>query len=402
LVENKGLNDMVDEKEKIESMDDYIDEINSSVSGYSTGDIIDAVVIRVNRDELLVDIGSGMDGIIKWEEMGDIVDDRLKESVEEGDSFSAFVMKVDDSSGTVILSKKKADSLTAMDRLSESFEEGTPVKLRITGEVRGGVTGSFNGVKVFIPISQIGMADGEHPSDFVNSVADVRIIEFDESANKVVASRRAVIDGIKSERRDEAMKVLKIGDKSVGKVVKIMPYGAFVEAGDLKGLIHISDICWKRSQKVSDVLKEGQTVQVIVSDIDEEKKKVSFKLQGMDVENPWNSIGEKYGVGDVCTGRVVSFKPFGAFVEIGDGVEGLVHISNICEERIAQPSERLKIGQEVRVVIISIDEDKGRIGLSIKDAGDEEVEDYEEYIDKEKGGATLGDLFASKLKNLKF
>ena len=390
----------------MESMADYMDQIEKSMERVGLGDIVNTKVIEVKYDEVMVDLGSGMDGVITKENYTDL-DLDLREIVQVGDEIQALVTRIDKNTGDVSLSKKRADSETAFEKLAEALDKDLSVKVMMQTEVKGGMTALFNGVRIFIPFSQLGLEVGETATNLAKTLQSIKITQVDEDDNRVIGSLKA----FRREERDRLganeMKEMKIGDRLKGTVQSLQKYGAFVRVGNVEGLIHISDLSWKRILHANEVLEVGQDVNVLVSDINHENGKLSLKLDNIepkavkaDTEGE-DSQPSQLEVGGIYQGKVTDFASFGAFVTIGDSVTGLVHISNIAEERITKPSERLKIGQDVKVMVISIDNDTKKVGLSIKDALDAEVDDYEDYLEEDEA-VTLGDIFAEKLKSLKF
>ncbi|WP_040210692.1 30S ribosomal protein S1 [Clostridium polynesiense] len=364
-----------------------------------TGDIIKGKVIKVTESEAYVNINYFSDGIVPKNEITVNEEDNLTEILSVNDEIDVMVLKTDDGEGNVLLSKIKADSIKGLEELEDFYSKEKTFKLLVKEGVKGGAIAYYKGIRIFIPASQLSLAYVEDVKDFVSKELEVKIIEFDKEKSRIVASRKIIEKQEAEELRDKLWKSLKKGERREGKVSRIVKFGAFVDIGGLEGLVHISDLSWSRIKDPKEVVSEGDTVTVYVQDIDMDKKRLSLAIKDVN-SNPWNEVSKNFKINDVVTGKVTKFIAVGAFVEIQPGVEGLVHISEISEDNIAKPSDVLKIGDQVKVKIMDIDNKNNRMSLSIKNAS-ENSKEFLKYND-ESEEVTIGELFKDKLKNFKF
>ena len=386
------------EKDKVqeESMQDIMEAIDKTMEPIYVGDIVEGEVISVSQNEVLVNIGYITDGIIKKNEVCSD-DEELKNILKPGDKIDVCIVKINDGEGNVLLSKKKADSVKAWDTLKEAFKNGTILEAKVDEVVKGGVVSYINGIRAFIPASQISASFVKDVKVFLGKTLKVKVIEFDAKKNKVVLSAKEVELKERENKKQKVLASLKNGEKRSGVVRRLAKFGAFVDLGGVDGLIHNSDLSWERVNNPSDVVKVGDKVEVYVLDFDKDTGKIALSLKNVE-EDPWNNVSSKFKVNDVVEGKVVKLLDFGAFVEILGGVEGLVHITEITDENIAKPSDVLKKGDKVKVKILEINEDNKRIALSIKDAENKVAEEIEKYNDEDEGNFAFADL----LKNFKF
>lgn len=374
------------------SMDQLMDSFE--LKHFRKGDIVKGKVIAVKSDEIIVNIGHFADGIVPRNELSN--DNNFDmESIKVDDEIFVMVLSGDDGDGNVLLSKKKADAIKVWDDLEESFELEKTILVKVSEVVKGGVVAFLNGVRVFMPGSQCSVNRIENLETLVGKELEVKVIEFNRKDRRIVVSRRVIEE---KEIKNEKAKIwnsIKVGEKKTGTVKKIMKFGAFVDIGGLDGLIHINDLSWSRVKNVEEILKVGDVVEVYIKEIDRDKDRLALSLKDI-CGDPWNAIEESFKIGDTTEGTVTKFIKVGAFVEIKAGIEGLVHISEISDENITKPEEALKIGDKVKVKILSIDKEQHRLSLSIKDSSEKSTE-YLEYNDEEEG-FSLGDLF----KDFKF
>lgn len=341
--------------------------LDSSLVTLRTGQIVKGKVISVSATgEVAVDLGYKSDGIIARSEFSDDANVNPAEVVKAGDEIEVFVVRVNDGDGNVQLSKKKVDADKNYVVIEEAFNNGTPVKGKVTEQVKGGLIAIVNGARVFVPSSQISNRYVEDLSSFIGKEFDFEVLEFDKSKRRIVVGRKALAQKEIDAKRAEVFSAIKVGDKINGKVSRIVEFGAFVDLGGVDGLIHISEMSWGRVKKVTDVLSVGDDVTVTVLDVNPEKGKISLSLKDLNAD-PWKDAATKYAVGNVVTGKVVRMVPFGAFVELEEGVDGLVHISQIAYKHVEKPEDELTIGQEIQAKVTELDLDAKKISLSIKE-----------------------------------
>lgn len=382
------------------TMADLLSEVEKSLEGVEAGMIMEGKIIAVTAEEAIVNIGLAADGVIERDAYSDPAPLDLRAVAKEGDVVTVYVLRQDEQSGAIKLSKKRAEHMMAWDWLEESFKTGKPISLTISQEVKGGVIGTFHGVRVFIPASQLSAGGRVELGDYQKITLEVRVIECDKEQKKAVASRRVIEEESQKSKKSSMLAEIHIGDRFTGRVTRLADYGAFVDLGGFEGLLHISEMSWKRIMHPSEVLAEGDVVEVGILDVQLDKQKVSLKLINQ-AENPWDSGLSTYEVGNVYEGKVTRIKPFGAFIALSDGIEGLVHISQIAEERIKFPGDKLQVGQVVQVKVLEVNPIEKRISLSIKDAVESDEADYEDYLEDEVEVTTLGDLFKDKFSKLK-
>ncbi len=344
----------------------FKDAFESSLVTLRTGEIVKGKIIGFNNAEVFVDMGYKSDGIISMEEFTDDPDFNPEESLKVGDEIDVFVVRVNDGEGNVQLSKKKVDSMKVWDTIDESYENKVPVKVKIVEVTKGGVIGSANGVRVFIPASQIGERFVKDLNEYLKQVIYVRIIELNKSKRKIVGSQRVLLQEERSKKMNDIWENIEVGKKYEGIVKSFTDFGAFVDIGGVDGLIHMSELSWKKIKHPSEVLKLGDSVAVTILDFDKEKKRISLGYRKLE-DNPWTNAAEKYKAGDIINGKVVRLFPFGAFVELEEGIDGLVHISQISNSRIGKPGDVLHVGQAVEAKITEINTETKKISLSIKE-----------------------------------
>ncbi len=379
---------------KVESMADFMDQIDESMRSLNLGDIISGSVISVNNDELLVGINFRADGIVKKEEISE--QDALVDLFRVGDKIDVQVVKMNDGDGNVVLSKKRADSIVVWEEIEECFKNNSTIFVKINEAVKGGLVSIIKGVRAFLPASQVSLEYVEDLSVYIGKSFDVNIIEFDRDKNKVVLSRKQILKDELERAKKGAFESLKQGMTISGEVKRLAKFGAFVDIGGVDGLVHISEMSWRRVKDPSEILKVGDKVEVEITKIDKQNEKISLRLTNIE-QNPWDTIHDKYEENEIVDGEVVRLTDFGAFVKLEEHIEGLLHVSQISDEKIDKPSDVLTLGQMVEVLITKIDDVNQKISLSIKQIEDEEI--VEQVIEEDEN-TTIGDLFGDKLKNL--
>jgi 4-hydroxy-3-methylbut-2-enyl diphosphate reductase len=373
------------------------------------GDVIKGRVVRVSPDEVLVDIDYKSEGRIPLNELSFLPNVQPADVVSEGDEISVKVLKVEDSEGTVLLSKKRADADQSWQKLQELQESGGTLKAKVMQTVKGGLLVDV-GVRGFIPASHVSRTFEDNLDKYVGQVLELKIIELDRSKNNVVFSHKEVLEEKFQRAKEEAFNNLKEGAIVDGVVRRITDFGAFVDIGSgVEGLLHVSEMAYSRVSHPSDVLSEGDEIRVMVLGIDKESERISLGLK-QTLPDPWDSITEKYAVGDVVTGTVTRVVDFGAFVKLEDGVEGLVHISQLSHKHVAKTEDVVNPGDSVQVKVISVDPDARRIGLSIKELEPKpepkpapKAKQVQEPVDEGNEDLTtnLGDMFGDLFKQNK-
>jgi small subunit ribosomal protein S1 len=382
------------------SMMDFMNELDKSMKRIHDGDIIDGTVLSVSDSSVLVNIGYMADGVITRENLTEDSTINPRDLVKIGDPIKVYVLELNDGEGNVSLSKLLADSLGVWNDFENSLNTGSTLEVKVTEVVKGGAVANVKGVRAFIPASQLSSRYVENISDFLGKTLAVKVIELDRDKKKVVLSRKEVEKEENEVKKNLLWSSLKKGDRKSGVVTRLAKFGAFVDIGGMDGLIHLSDLSWKRVNNPSEVVSVGDKVEVYILAFDKEKGRVSLGLKEVS-ENPWNTVFLKYKVGSIVEGTVARFMDFGVFVELEPGLDGLVHISEISEDRILKASDVLNIGDTVKVKVLEVNEKDKKIALSIKDAVVKPEEDFSEY-NENTSGITIGDLLKDKFKNFKF
>lgn len=383
------------------TMAQMMEDIEKSMKRLRSGDIVKGKVIKVNENEVLVNIGYMADGIIPRQEISDDENIDPRDILKPNDEIDVLILQMDDGEGNVILSKKQADQVVVWDELNDYFEAGTPIEVTVKEVVKGGVVAPIKGIRAFIPASQLSINYVEDLNAYIGKTLKVKLIELDKKSRKVVLSRKEVEKEERELQKKEIWKALKKGEKRRGIVTRLAKFGAFVDLGGVDGLIHLSDLSWKRVLDPAEVVSVGDEVEVYVVDFDEKKERIYLALKDVK-EDPWKEAVKKYKVNDIVQGKVVRITNFGAFVEIEPGVEGLVHISQITDKHIAKVTEVLSVGDEVKAKIIELKPEEKRISLSIREAEDGTSEEVLQYVQNNEEEVTIGDLLKDKLKGLKF
>lgn len=350
---------------------------------------IKGTVTSVSKNEIKVDIGAKQTGIVLVSELSDDPNLTPDEIVKPGDEIETIVLKVNDQEGVVMLSKKRCDAQAGLDSIREAFEAGTVLEGIVVSAVRGGVLVLTNNVKVFIPASQVSDRRVEDLNTLLKQTVHYKIIEMKEKSNRAVGSVRQALNEKKAAAQEKFWSEVEIGKTYTGTVKSLTNYGAFVDLGGIDGMIHITELSWGRIKHPSDIVRVGDTVEVYIKDIDvndPKHKKISLGYRKTE-ENPWVIFEKDYAVGDEITAKIVSITPFGAFAEIIPGVDGLIHISQIANQRIDKVDDVLQVGQEVKAKITAIDIENKRISLSMRvlleeaPQPKEEEEEHSTYAD---------------------
>jgi len=365
------------------------------VKRLNRGDILKGIVIDVNDKEASVNINYAFDGLISKEELSaDGKDPR--DVLSKGDEIDVYVISPNDGEGYVELSLVRVLEIKEKEDIKSAFKEQKNITVKVKNEIKGGLIAYYGNIRVFIPGS-LASRERIELSALVGTELEVKITELDFRNNKVVGSRRIIEEEKYNKNKKVIWDSLKEGEKRNGVVKKIVKFGAFVDVGGVEGLIHLSDLSWERVNRAEDIVKEGDKVEVFIGNVDKEKERLSLILKDV-AKEPWTIHGGNIKEGDIIEGKIVRLTTFGAFVELFEGIEGLVHISEITDERIAKPSDVLETNQKVKVKVLNFNREDKKIALSIKDVLESNKE-YLNYVDNEDDeGTSLGDL----LKGFKF
>lgn len=349
------------------TMADFMDEIEQSLRLPRGGELVTGKIHQVTDKEIIVNLGCKKDGIIPLEEISLEGDQKLSDVFSEGDEIQAKVLKTDDGDGTILLSKKKLEASEHWEEINRALEDKTLIDVEVVRKVNGGVIAAYKEVQGFIPLSQLSDRFVEDASEFVGQTLTVRVTRVDPRRNKAVFSHKAFLNEERQKALEKVWANIHVGDIVEGTVMRFTDYGAFVDIGGIDGLLHISEISWGKLKHPKEVLEDGQKISVKILSMNEEKGKISLGLK-QTVPEPWSVIDENYSVGQIVKGKVVQIKEYGCFVELEPGLDGLVHISEIKNERVADINDELQSGQEVNAKILEIDKERKRISLSIKEA----------------------------------
>ena len=341
--------------------------LDASIKTLNTGDTVTGTVVAIGTTEVQVDLGAKHAGYIPCDEVSADPNVKPEDVLHVGDEIKVFVVRVNDQEGTVQLSRKKLDGMRAWDELQEACDSRTPVEAKITETNKGGLVANVKGVRVFIPASASGIARGGNLEELKGQTVRIRITEVNRErrGGRVVGSIRAVANEERKAAQEKIWSEIEVGKKYTGVVKSLTSYGAFVDIGGVDGMVHVSELSWRRIKNPAEVVKVGDVIDVYVIALDPEKKKISLGYKTAEM-NPWNQFTAKYSVGDVAKVKVVKMMTFGAFAEIVPGVDGLIHISQIADRRIAKPEDVLSVGQEVDAKITDVDAENKRISLSIR------------------------------------
>jgi small subunit ribosomal protein S1 len=342
---------------------------DATMQPFEEGEVVTGRVVRIDKDEVLVDIGYKSEGVIPSGELSIRKSVDPREEVELGEEVDAIVLTKEDQDGRLIMSKKRARFEKAWRRIEAAAESGQPVEGSVIEVVKGGLIIDL-GVRGFLPASLVDIRRVPNLDEYMGTKIETKVIELNRSRNNVVLSRRAVLEEERKEVRQQILDRLQPGLVVEGQISNIVDFGAFVDLDGIDGLIHISELSWSHVNHPSEILNIGDTVQVKVLDIDRDRQRISLGLKQTQ-EDPWQRIVDTYNVGDELEGTVTKVVTFGAFVEILDGVEGLVHISELAAHHVESPREVVHPGDEIRVKILEIDSERRRLSLSAKRVEDQ-------------------------------
>ena len=366
-----------------EMTENFAELLEQSLKTLNTGDTVTGYVTHVTDAELQLDLGAKVTGIIKAEQITDDASVRLTDVFHIGDAVEAFVIRVSDIEGVAELSKKRTDSDRNWKNIVALKDSGEVVSGKVLKAVAGGLTVVVDSVSVFVPASQSGIAKDGDLTTLVGQTVDLKIIEIKEQGKRAIGSIKVVLNAQRRAKTEEFWANIEEGKQYTGTVRSLTSYGAFVDLGGVDGMVHVSELSWKSIKHPSAVVAVGDEITVFVKSFDKETKRISLGYKTDDT-NPWLLFTNRYQVGDVASVKIVNMMPFGAFAEIMDGVDGLIHISKIANKRISKPADVLELGQVVDAKIIEIDNEKQKISLSIRDLIEEApVEEVAEEVAEE-------------------
>ena len=334
------------------------DLIDSKFREFKEGTIVNGTIIDIRPQVILVDIGYKSEGAIPTAEFED-------EEIEVGDGVEVLLMKLEDDAGMVVLSKEKAAHKQNWEKIVKVYEDGGLVKGKVKSVVKGGLMVNV-GVEAFLPGSQVDIIPPKDLTEYVGKVFEFKIVKVNDERKNIVLSRREVIEAERAELRQQFLQTVTVGDKVEGLVKNITDFGAFVDLQGMDGLLHITDMSWGRISHPSEMVHIGQSIEVQILDVDREKERVSLGIKQM-LDNPWADIEAKYPISQQVKGKVTKLLPYGAFIEIERGVEGLVHVSELSwVKRITRPSDVLELGQEIEAVVLGISIEEQKISLGVR------------------------------------
>ncbi len=348
------------------SQEEFERALEATIKEFDDGDIVEGVVVKVDPEEVLLDIGYKSEGVIPSRELSIKHDVDPFEVVQVGDVIEALVLQKEDKEGRLVLSKKRAQYERAWGKIEEIYQNDSTVTGTVIEVVKGGLIVDI-GLRGFLPASLVEMRRVRDLHPFVGRELEAKVIELDKNRNNVVLSRRKFLEETQSEFRREFLETLQKGEVRKGTVSSIVQFGAFVDLGGVDGLVHVSELSWKHIDHPSEVVDVGDEVEVEVLDVDLERERVSLSLKATQ-EDPWRQFARQHYVGEFIEGKVTKLVPFGAFVKVAEGIEGLVHISELAEAHVELPEQVVKVNDTITVRIIDIDDIRRRISLSLKQA----------------------------------
>ena len=377
-------------------MSEEMNEVEVKI--YTVGDLVKGVVTKVEEKQVIVEISdSKLDGIIPISELSSLHIEKACDAVAEGDALELEVLKVEEE--VLVLSKRKVDAAKSWEHLIVKFENNETFEAEVKDVVKGGLVVDL-GVRGFVPASLVESHFVEDFSDYKGKTLTFKIAELDKEKNRLILSHRAVIEEEKVRKKSEILSSIQVGQIIEGTVQRLTNFGAFVDIGGIDGLVHISQLSYQHIEKPSEVVEEGQKVQVKVLGVDPENERISLSIKET-LPGPWTSLAEKAPKGTILEGVVKRLVSYGAFIEVFPGVEGLVHISQISHKHIGTPNEVLSEGEQIKVKVLEVNENDQRLSLSIKELDEKYTEVTHYELPEESKGFQLGDMIGDQLKNLK-
>lgn len=353
-------------KSEENASENFEEMLEESLKSLNSGGIVKGVVVKVTPTEVYVDVGRKQSGIVAKSELTTDPNDKIEDIVKVGDELELLIMRTNDQEGTIMLSKNRIDAKKGWNSLEAARENGDILNGTVKKVVNGGIVLSYKSMNVFIPASHVGGSRNVPLEDYVNKEVKFKIIEINKSRKRVVGSIKLVLEEERKKQLEKFWEEAEIGKEYEGKVKSITNYGVFVDLGCIDGMVHISELSWNRVKKPEDVLKIGDEVKVRIKSIDKDKNKISLTYK-KDEDNPWNVIEKNYPVGTIFDAKVINVLPYGAFVEIIPGIDGLIHVSQIADHRIETPKEVLSVGDNVKVKVRELNAEKKRVSLTMKD-----------------------------------
>lgn len=374
-------------------------ELNNDLPILNIGDTVTGTVVKIEEKQVLVDIGYKTEGIVPISELSHLHVDTPSDVVSDGEELTLMVKKLDDDE--VILSKRAVDADQAWQELEQKQANDEIFETEVKEIVKGGLVTDV-GVRGFIPASLVETYYVEDFSDYKGKKLDVKIVDLDRSTNRVILSHRAVVEEQAEKEKAELLQSLEAGQVVEGKVSRLTDFGAFIDLGGVDGLVHISQLAHEHVEKPSDIVSEGEKIEVEVLSVDLDNERISLSRKNV-LPGPWENVSEKVKAGDVLEGTVKRLVSFGAFVEVLPGVEGLVHISQIANRHIGTPQEVLEEGQTVNVKVLDVNEEEERMSLSIRELEVEEAEkEYKQYEkEEEQSSFQFGEIIGDQLDKYK-
>ena len=350
---------------KMERENDFKSMLEDSLKTLHTGETVTGTVVTIGKNTINLDLGTKFTGVLEKEQITDDPSANLAEMFKVGDEIEVFVIRVEDGKGIATVSKKRVDSDNSWVVLKDAYDNGEILEGKIVSVVKGGVILATGANTVFVPASQTGIAKGGDLSALIGTVQKVKLLEFDTAKKKALGSIKVILNEEKKAAEDAIWATLEVDKHYMGTVKNLTSYGAFVDIGGVDGMIHNSELSWKRIKHPSQVVSVGQVIDVFIKELDTEKRRISlgYKTQENDT---WFQFTQKFNVGDIVPAKIVSIMPFGAFAEVYEDVDGLIHISRISTERINSPADVLKVGDVVDVKITEIDDENRKLALSIR------------------------------------
>ena len=344
---------------------DFNSLLESSLKTLHTGDIVTGTVVTIGKNEISLDLGTKFTGVLDKEQITEDPSADLSSMFKIGDEIEVFVIRVEDGKGLATVSKKRVDKDNSWVVLKEAFDNGEILEGKVVSVIKGGVLVAVDNNTVFVPASQTGVAKGGDLEALKGTTQKIKLLEYNVAKKRALGSIKVLLDEEKKAREDAIWATLEVDKHYMGTVKNLTAYGAFVDIGGVDGMVHNSELSWKRIKHPSQVISVGQEIDVFIKELDVEKRRISlgYKTQEMD---SWFQFTQKFNVGDIVPAKIVSIMPFGAFAEVYEDVDGLIHISRISTERINSPADVLTVGQVVDVKITEIDDENRKLALSIR------------------------------------